>query len=208
MKIVFISDTHGLHDELELPKGDLIIHGGDISDRGTREEVVSFLNWFTKLDFSIKIFIGGNHDIFLDENPVDLLELIPSNIIYLRNNSVEINGMRIWGSPVTPDFENWAFGKSRKAMEEHWKYMPKEIDVLLTHTPPFGILDKSSEQTALGCEYLLSKVKELKPKFHLFGHIHASYGQVEIDKTKFINGANLHSIKGLVNPPISFEYFD
>ncbi len=206
MKFVFISDTHGLHNELVLPKGDILIHGGDISDRGTREEVVAFLNWFGELDYSTKIFIGGNHDIFLDENPVDLLELIPSSVIYLRNSSTTINGIRIWGSPVTPDFESWAFGKSRRDMEEHWKYMPTEIDILLAHTPPAGILDKSSEQRALGCKYLLTKVEAIKPRFHLFGHIHSSYGLVKIRDTEFINGANLHSIKGLVNPPIVFEF--
>ena len=80
MKIVFISDTHGLHNELELPEGDMIIHGGDITDHGTKEEVIDFLNWFKHLDYSTKIFIGGNHDIYLDEYPVDLLELIPDNI--------------------------------------------------------------------------------------------------------------------------------
>ena len=151
MEIVFISDTHGLHRELELPEGEVIIHGGDISDHGTKKEVVDFLDWLSKLDFPVKIFIGGNHDVYLDENPVDLLELIPQNLIYLRNNSTEINGIKIWGSPITPDFERWAFGKPRSEMKEHWKYMPNEIDILLTHTPPLGILDRSSERKSLGC---------------------------------------------------------
>ncbi len=206
MKIIFISDTHGLHSELKLPKGDVIIHGGDISDYGEKEEIIDFLDWFKKLNYSKKIFIGGNHDLYLDENPVDFLDILPSNVINLRHNSIEIDGVKIWGSPTTPDFNGWAFGKRREEMKQHWEFMPKSMDILLTHSPPFGILDKSSQWKSLGCEYLKLKVKEIKPKYHLFGHIHASYGQVEIDGTKYINGSNLDSIKGIVNPPIEIEY--
>ena len=117
MKIVIISDTHGLHNELELPKGDILIHAGDITEYGTKEEVLNFLNWYSALDYSAKIFIGGNHDIYLDENPVDLLEILPSNVIYLRNSSREVNGIKFWGSPVSPDFMDWAFGKRREEMK-------------------------------------------------------------------------------------------
>lgn len=206
MKIVVVSDTHGLHRELKLPKGDAIIHAGDITDYGTEKEVVDFLEWYEHLDFEYKIFIGGNHDIYLDEYPVDLLELLPSNVVYLRNRFVEINGVKFWGSPVTPDFMDWAFGKRREEMKEHWKYMPKEIDVLITHTPPYGILDKSSNWESLGCKDLLVKVEELQPKYHIFGHIHASYGQLKKEGTEYINGSNIDSYKGLVNPPIVVEY--
>jgi len=205
MKFVIISDTHGLHEELELPEGDVIIHGGDITDHGTKEEVISFLNWFEKLDYEYKIFIGGNHDIYLDENPVDLLELIPENITYLNNRGFEINDIKMWGSPTCPDLVDWAFGKHRREMIDHWKYMPTEIDILITHTPPYGILDKSSLHRSLGCEYLMGKVKEIKPQYHIFGHIHASYGLTKIDDTTFINASNLDSYKGLINPPITFE---
>ncbi len=206
MKIVIISDTHGLHNSLILPKGDIIIHGGDITDHGTKEEVINFLNWYSNLEYSSKIFIGGNHDIYLDENPVDLLEILPSSVTYLRNNSIEIEGIKIWGSPITPDFMDWAFGKRREDMKEHWKYMPDEIDILVTHTPPHKILDKSGDLKSLGCKDLLQKVKELKPKFHIFGHIHASYGQLKEGETEFINGSNLDSYRGLINPPIVIHY--
>ena len=124
MKFVIISDTHGLHHELELPQGDVLIHAGDITDHGYKDEVEDFLQWFSIQDFQHKIFIGGNHDIYLDEYAVDLLELIPSNVTYLNNNGCEIEGIKIWGSPVSPDMEGWAFGKHRNEMEEHWKYMP------------------------------------------------------------------------------------
>ncbi|MEM6376829.1 MAG: metallophosphatase domain-containing protein [Bacteroidota bacterium] len=207
MKIIFISDTHGLHKQLKLPKGDVLIHGGDITEFGKAEEVIDFLQWFEAQDFSYKIFIGGNHDIFLDEFPVEFLEMIPEEVTYLRHNSVDIEGIKIWGSPTTPDMLGWAFGKHRKDMHDHWRHMPKQMDILLTHTPPMGILDKSSKWQSLGCEALLRKVVETKPKYHLFGHIHASYGEVEADGIKYANGSNLDSLKGLVNPPIIIDYF-
>jgi len=205
MKIISISDTHGLHRDLDLPKGDLIIHAGDISDHGSKEEVIDFLNWFSDLTFPHRIFIGGNHDIFLDENPVDLLEILPTNIKYLNNSTVIIDGIKFWGSPVTPDLEGWAFGKKRTAMKAHWKYMPTQIDVLITHTPPLGILDKSSRHISLGCSDLLDKVLQINPQFHIFGHVHASYGIEKIGPTTFINTSNIHSLKGLINPPIVFD---
>ncbi len=205
MKIVIISDTHGLHRDLDLPKGDIIIHAGDICDHGSKEEVLDFLNWFSKLNFSHKIFIGGNHDIFLDEYPVELLEILPTNIHYLNNNDHIIDGIKFWGSPATPDLIGWAFGKKRTDMKAHWKYMPKQIDVLITHTPPLGILDKSSRQRSLGCSDLLEKVIEINPQLHIFGHVHASYGIKQIGPTTFINASNINSLKGLINPPIVFE---
>lgn len=205
MKIIAISDTHGLHRDLELPKGDLIIHAGDISDHGSKEEVKDFLNWFSNLDYSHKIFIGGNHDIFLDENPVDLLEILPHNIEYLNNRAITINKIKFWGSPVTPDLEGWAFGKKRTEMKAHWKYMPQQIDVLITHTPPLGILDKSSRHISLGCKDLLDNVIQIKPQLHVFGHVHASYGIEKLGPTTFINASNINSYKGLINPPIVFE---
>jgi len=205
MKYIIISDTHGLHHELVLPKGDIIIHAGDISDHGSKDEIKNFLDWFSKLDFKYKIFIGGNHDIYLDENSIDLLEILPSNVIYLNNNGCEINGIKFWGSPVSPDLVDWAFGKYRNEMEDHWKYLPEEIDILITHTPPLGILDKSSAHASLGCKDLLKKVKEIKPTYHIFGHIHNSYGIEKIENTTFINASNINSYQGLINPPIAFE---
>lgn len=202
MKLVLISDTHSLHRNLILPKGDIIIHAGDITDRGTKKEVVDFLDWFSDLDYEHHIFIGGNHDAYLDDNTVDLLDILPSNVTYLNNNATQINKLKFWGSPVSPDVENWAFGKPRSDMEEHWKYMPTDIDVLITHTPPYGILDKSSQRYSLGCRFLLRKIAQMNISHHIFGHVHASYGMCEIGRTTFINASNLNSYKGLINPAI------
>ena len=207
MKFVAIGDTHGFHREVILPEGDVLLHAGDITDYGTKEEVIDFVEWMASLNFTHKIFIGGNHDIYLDEYPVDLLEILSPELIYLNNRGVTLDGIKIWGSPVSPDFPNMAFGKTRGLeMEQHWHYMPLEIDILLTHTPPFGILDKSSERLKLGCSVLLEKVKAIKPAFHVFGHIHASYGQLKTPETTFINASILDSLLGPVNLPIAFEW--
>lgn len=206
MKFVIISDTHNFHHDLSLPPGDVLIHAGDITDRGSKEEVVDFLEWFSLQPHAHKIFIGGNHDIFLDENPVDLLELLPANVKYLNNRGCHIHAIKLWGSPVTPDFEDWAFGKHRDEMEEHWKYMPEDTDILITHTPPYGILDQSSSWASLGCKALLEKVTELKPKYHIFGHIHSSYGMLEWDGTTFINASIMDSYRGPINAPVVFDF--
>lgn len=205
MKFVVIADTHGFHRDLELPQGDVLIHAGDISDQGSKEEVVDFLEWFSAQSHTHKVFIGGNHDIFLDENPVDLLEVLPANVVYLNNRGYQIDHIKLWGSPTTPDFEDWAFGKYRDDMAVHWKYMPDNIDILITHTPPWGILDQSSAWVSLGCKALLEKVKELQPQYHIFGHIHASYGTLKLEETIYMNASILDSYRGPVNAPIVFN---
>lgn len=207
MKITAISDTHNFHEFLNLPGGDLLIHAGDITDHGTQPEVEDFLQWFAQQDYEYKLFIGGNHDFFLDENPVDLLELLPKDVTYLKNKLFQVGGVKIYGSPICPGMEGWAFGKKRGAeMELYWSFIPKEVDILITHSPPANILDKSSEGYSLGCEKLWEKLKTIHPKYHIFGHIHASYGIRAIGGTTFINASILHSTLGPVNEPIHFEY--
>ena len=207
MKFVAISDTHGEHRGLNLPKGDVIIHAGDFCHYGSDDHMHNFLKWYKALDFETKILVAGNHDYFAAEHSEKFLELLPKEITYLNDSGVSIGGINIWGSPVQPDLVGWAFGKRRgEAMKPHWDLIPKNIDILVTHTPPYGILDKSRSGTSLGCEELSKKLDELKVKFHIFGHIHAAYGQKQNGTTKFINAANYNSSKGLVNPPITFEF--
>lgn len=206
MKFIVIADTHGYHQELELPQGDVLLHAGDITDRGTKGEIIDFLDWFASQDYEHKIFIGGNHDLFLDDYPVELLKLLPVNVIYLKDSGCKIKDLQLWGSPVSPDLVGWAFGKERWEMADHWKYLPSKIDILITHTPPFGILDTpTSSSRNLGCEALFDMVQFIEPSYHLFGHIHASYGKVIESGTTFINASNMNSYMGLVNPPVVFE---
>ena len=207
MKFIIISDTHGQHKNLTLPKGDVIIHAGDISQRGKESEIIDFLNWFKDLDFKYKIFIAGNHDFFFEEtSEKDIQRIIPENIIYLCDSGVEVENIKIWGSPITPWFYDWAFNRPRGAqIAHHWQLIPIDTDIMITHGPAFGKLDKTTRGENVGCEDLLHTIENIQPKVHICGHIHEGYGQTTSSKTKFINASVLDEKYGLTNPPITFE---
>jgi len=206
MKFVAISDTHGQHKSLPLPEADVIIHAGDISSRGREQEVVDFLSWFKDLHFKYKIFIAGNHDFLFEQNPERIREILPPEIIYLNDNEVNIEGVKIWGSPITPWFHDWAFNRRRgEQISQHWNLIPEAVDIVLTHGPVYGILDKTIYGEYVGCEDLLKTINAVKPKFHVCGHIHESYGKIPFGGTTFINASVLNHRYQRVNQPITFE---
>jgi Icc-related predicted phosphoesterase len=207
LKFVTISDTHGKHSSLILPAGDVLIHAGDISMKGEEYEIVDFLKWFESLDFEHKILISGNHDFYFErETAADIQKLIPKNIVYLNDSMVTINGINIWGSPISPWFFNWAFNRHRgEPIKKHWDLIPNEVDIVVTHGPVYSVLDTTTDGQTVGCEDLLNKVKEVKPKVHICGHIHEAYGTAEKFGTKFINASVLNARYQLVNEPIEFE---
>jgi Icc-related predicted phosphoesterase len=207
LKFVGIADTHSRHRAVILPQGDVLIHGGDISYRGERMEVEDFLSWFAKQDFEYKIFIAGNHDFLFEKiKEKELEKMIPPEIIYLNDSGVKINGLNVWGSPITPKFFNWAFNRTRgEAIKKHWKLIPSNTDLLITHGPPYGILDQVINESHVGCVDLLQTVKNVKPKIHFYGHIHESYGIRNSDQTKFINACQMNELYELVNKPVVFE---
>lgn len=207
MKIVAISDTHCRHKSVKLPKGDLLVHAGDISYRGKLSEVLDFLDWFGKLPFAHKIFIAGNHDFYFEKAAAsDIQSLIPNGIIYLNDSGIEINGIRIWGSPVTPWFHDWAFNRHRGAdINKHWKQIPSDTNLLITHGPVFGILDTVINGSHVGDKELLRKIEDVKPAVHVCGHIHESYGRVKHGSTRFINACVLNEKYELVNLPVVFD---
>ena len=207
MKIVIISDTHGRHRALQLPEGDMIIHAGDVTSRGLRHEVLDFLDWFSGLDYEHKIFIAGNHDFYFEkEGQQEISEIIPSNIIYLNDSGVEIEGLNIWGSPVQPWFFDWAFNRQRGAdIQKHWDLIPAHTDILITHGPAFGILDRTTRNELVGCKDLLDRIREVNPQVHISGHIHEGYGMMELDGTKFINASVVNVNYKLVNAPVEVE---
>ena len=204
MKIVFISDTHNMHDDLFVPEGDMVIHSGDVCNRGTRNEAVDFLIWFSKLPHRYKIFIAGNHDFIFENSPKLMEEGIPKNIFYLNDSMVEVEGIKIWGSPISPWFHNWAFNRQRGAeIKQHWDLIPNDTDILITHGPPEGIMDKTIyTQENVGCKDLLNKVNQISPKIHCFGHIHEGYGIKEIGETTFINASSVDINYKMNNKPI------
>jgi Icc-related predicted phosphoesterase len=207
MKFVAISDSHTKHHRLLLPSADAIIHAGDISSRGFEGEIIDFLDWFRKLDYKYKIFIAGNHDFYFEkQDERKIKQLIPSNVIYLNDSGIQIEGIKIWGSPIQPWFYNWAFNRYRGAdIKKHWDLIPTDTDILITHGPVEGILDKTINGDVVGCKDLLEKVQEIKPKFHICGHIHEGYGIMQKDETTFINASVLDENYRLKNEPIVFD---
>ena len=217
MKIICISDTHNKHNlipskYLENVDGaiDTIIHAGDMSGRGWRVEIETFLNWYDKLPFKNKILIAGNHDFFLEQFPEkeikEMLAKYPS-IIYLNDSGVEIDGVKFWGSPVQPWFYNWAFNRRDKEIIPHWDLIPNDINVLITHGPIYGYLDMTLEGDLTGCSYLLEKVQTLKDlKLHICGHIHEAYGIYNFaDGITFINASVLNRNYDMMNKPVNIE---
>ena len=195
MRLVVISDTHGLHDQITaLPAGDVLVHAGDFMNSGLYpEEILSFNRWLAKQPIQRCVVCGGNHDrLFQMAGP--LAREILTNANYLENTGVTIDGVSFWGSPYTPEFLNWAFMYPRGApARQYWDQIPYDLDVLITHGPPFGILDQTAPKGVhLGCEELLKAVEEKKPRVHLFGHIHGGAGTFENGDTRFINAAYLN----------------
>lgn len=207
MKFVAISDTHGQHAKVRLPAGDVIIHAGDISKRGKEEEIQDFLNWFKDLPYKHKIFIAGNHDFYFErKSRLEINNIIPEGVIYLNDSGVIINGIKIWGSPITPTFFNWAFNRDRGAdIAHHWEMIPADTQVLITHGPPYQILDTVMDGTPVGCEDLLKTINQMKIKAHVFGHIHEGYGKCEIGEATFINASVLDENYIMSNAPVIFE---
>lgn len=207
MKFVAISDTHCRHLNIKLPKGDVLLHAGDITYKGKKDETDDFLNWFAKLPFKHKIFIAGNHDFYLEkEKFANIQSIIPEGVIYLNDSEVVIDGIKIWGSPVTPWFFNWAFNRKRgKEIKKHWDKIPADTDIILTHGPAYGILDTVLNNTNAGCKDLLNTIEKIKPKAHVFGHIHESYGAAKLKGTHFINASVLNESYELINKPIVFD---
>jgi Icc-related predicted phosphoesterase len=207
MKFVTISDTHGHAHKLDIPKGDVLIHAGDISMDGKEAEVMGFLHWFAQQDFEHKIFIAGNHDFFFERTADDTIrKVIPEGVTYLKDSGIVVNGYKIWGSPVTPWFHDWAFNLPKGApLCHHWNLIPDDTDVLITHGPSAGILDTNEQGDHLGCIQLLKRVRVIKPQVHVFGHIHTGYGNIKKGNTRFINASVVNDRYELMNKPIVFE---
>lgn len=205
MKLVLLSDTHMGHEDVVVPSGDILVHSGDATFKGSIKEVSAFGKWFSSLPHKYKIFVAGNHDWLFEKQPALAKSLLP-NIIYLEDSFVEIEGLRIWGSPVQPWFCDWAFNKIRGAeIKRHWDMIPENLDLLVTHGPPYGILDECPGDGHVGCADLLNAVYRVKPKIHLFGHIHEGSGIVIKDGITFVNGSIMDGMYNVMHQPRVIE---
>ena len=204
-RIVCLSDTHNCNEEIIVPDGDILIHAGDSTIRGTQYEVEEFAHWYASLPHRYKIFVAGNHDwLFQIENR--FARLLVSKFIYLQDSFVIVENLKIYGSPWQPRFFDWAFNLNRgRELAEKWSLIPEDTDILITHGPPNGILDQTPQGDFAGCEQLRKRVEEIRPKAHIFGHIHCGYGTHEEFGVKFINASTCDESYEPTQPPIVFD---
>lgn len=189
MRIVCISDTHARHERTIVPPGDLLIHAGDITNHGDPDDVVKFDRWLGGLPHRHKVVICGNHDFCFEQTPEQARSLI-TNAVYLQDFAVTIEGIKIYGSPWQPWFGGWAFNLERgPELAEKWKLIPDDTQILITHGPPAGILDKTRHGDIVGCMDLFHRVWEVRPRLHVFGHIHEAAGHLDIDGVTFVNAS-------------------
>ena len=184
MKILHLSDTHGAHRRLgELPAADVVVHSGDFTMAGSEAEAIDFLNWFCDLPHRQKIFICGNHDECLYGANIDGLD---NNVHYLSNSGVEIEGIKFYGVPM------FMADCVTERQNDNYASVPSDTNVLVTHTPPYGILD-FDDNIHYGSKGLLKRVAEVAPRLHLFGHIHRRHGTMDNGITSFSNGAIMNT---------------
>lgn len=175
LRVVCISDTHELHRELTVPDGDLLIHAKDFTFFSKRPSMLRYFDdWLGELPHRYKVVVPGNHEFLLEEerNRAAIM-----NATLLVNDGIEIRGIRIWGSPVTPLYGGAFALTSADDLKRHWAHIPKNLDILVTHGPPKGILDREApEEPAAGCCELAVAVEQRRSRLHVFGHTHAGHG--------------------------------
>lgn len=185
MLIDCISDLHGFKPDL--PGGDLLIICGDLTAWDKRDEYDQFNLWLASFPYRCKIVIAGNHDGLLERKRVTIGN---ENTHYLCDSGFEFEGLKIWGSPYTPKFENWFFMRNRgQDIQRHWNLIPHDTDILVTHGPPYGIFDEVDDGVHAGCKDLRKTIQDkIKPKIHCFGHIHEGGGKTTtINDTTYVN---------------------
>lgn len=200
MRFCAISDTHNQHNELEIPECDLLIHAGDSTMGGSKDEITQFVMWLDEQKAENIIIVPGNHEIWWEQNWEDGLEIVNAHCPrahVLNDSGLELNDIKFWGSPVTPFYGNWAWNRARTPgavlwhgpwIKDHWDKIPTELDVLITHGPPYQILDDVGFPGGhQGCTELLKRLDVVKPHTHIFGHLHEGYGHVSVQDINFYN---------------------
>lgn len=205
MRVCCISDTHTKHKHVQIPECDLLVFAGDFSGNGKIKELLSFAEWVSSLDIP-SIVVAGNHDFIAEQQ--DIRSYFRGNVRYLQDDQCYFGGLKFYGSPWQPEFCNWAFNLPRgEQLARKWSMIPDDVDVLITHGGPAGILSTTNEGLDVGCYDLRRRIEELSNlKLHVFGHIHEAYGQENgIDNCRFVNASICDLGYRPVNQPIVVE---
>ena len=188
-RLVLLSDTHGFHERLRIPDGDVLVHAGDFCTSGKEAQARAFARWLERQPHAHKVVVAGNHDRCL-ELDLSLGQQLFQGATYLLDREATIAGLRFYGSPWQPEFMSWAFNLPRgPRLREVWSHIPAGVDVLVTHGPPSGILDRTFAGLFVGCEDLRAAVDRARPRLHLFGHIHEGAGTHTEGPTLFVNAS-------------------
>lgn len=214
MKLVYISDTHGDHERLQLPAGDVLIHAGDLTGHGTQTETEAFLQWFGAQAHTTKICVAGNHDTFIEQNPEQARQFAEqADVVMLNDSGITLKNVSFRGSPITPRFFDWSFMRDPGApIQAHWNLIPDFVNVLITHGPPFGILNQVHRSSSViehtDCPSLLARVQCVKPSLHLFGHIHEGDEYVERDGVAYHNVSSMNEHYQMTHNAVTIDIND
>lgn len=233
IRFVCISDTHGKIEgsKLHMPPGDVLLHAGDFTQKGHMNEIQKFNSYLGALPYKVKVVIAGNHDLTFDDNITEAslrtfgvqkstvesylserglksVKQMLTSAIYLEDSLVIVCGIKIYGAPWQPVFCDWGFNLNRgEDILKKWQTIPADLDILMTHGPPVGHGDLTGGNNNVGCVELLNTVqKRVKPKFHVFGHIHEGYGVTSDGYTTFINASTCTRRYLPTNAPIVFDF--
>jgi len=213
MQLVLISDTHCQHKALTIPECDILIHAGDWTHRGEEKLTIEFLQWFeAQTQAKHRVFIAGNHDFYPERHPESfrtLVRTLAPNCVYLEDESVIIEGYKIHGSPVSPEFCDWAFNRYRGTdIQKHWDMIPADTEILVVHGPVLGYGDKLSEHGSepgvhIGCANLLNTIDSRLKNLGLVvtAHIHEGSGMYKHGDIIVVNAAVLDERYRMRNPP-------
>jgi len=203
LNIVVLSDSHGKFNFLKVPDGDILIHCGDWSNLGKVEECIKFNNWLKEQPHKYKFYIPGNHEIGFEKQP-GLSESLITEAENIHGKVVNVEGLKIFGCSYTLPFMNWAYMRTENELENYFSNAPSDIDVLITHGPPKGVLDETIQGTSTGSQALLEYTKKIKPQYHFFGHIHEAAGMDIFTscKTIYVNVAVLNERYNPASQPI------
>lgn len=198
LKILSLSDTHGSHSKIKLPNTDILIHSGDFTGSKLAEEseFFNFIDWYSIQNSKHKILVAGNHDGFIYNHNREARDYMQNkNIIYFEDSSETIEGIKFYGSPWSGEYNDWYFMLNKKRIAMAFDLIEKDTDILITHTPPYGYLDKAGNNK-LGCPILAKKILTLPNlKYHFFGHIHESRGKMKRKGIEFINSSMISAFE-------------
>lgn len=210
MRLVILSDTHGNRlKKWLIPEGDVLIHCGDFMKGRKLDEVKAFNDDLAAQPHKHKIVVAGNHDwpLMVD---AEAARALLTAATYLEDEAVVIDGVKFYGSPWQPEYKNWAFNLPRSSpdLRAKWAAIPDDVDVLITHTPPYDVLDKTwPSNFRAGCELLRRRLEDIEPILHVFGHIHERRGHEKLDykETLFVNAACVNYDYRVVYSPVVID---